>query len=330
MSNCVNFSAEQIFLPVLYGSVFCVGLPANCLALYGLYRLIKAEYALPVYVIHLLLGDLLQIVTLPLWVDYYSQGHEWRFGDATCRLASYAYATSLYSSVLFMCCIALERYLAIVHPLWFQSQPMLKFAHMLCLVLWVLIVGTQAVGYHVGFERTHNETLCLETYPKDHKFAIFQLIVMPFTFLLPVLLFSCLSLSIHRRFQRDSFMSPRKKKRVMHLLVLVLLIYVMIFGPYHILGFIHCIGTLTVQDRCQYESSVFLYGRITMGILSLNPVVDPIIYIFLRNDVRETLVPLPLFQRLVSSRSRGGSTVDDQGQRMSGSGSDKPEGGQSA
>ncbi|XP_006643298.2 G-protein coupled receptor 4-like [Lepisosteus oculatus] len=71
----IDLRVDQTFIPVLYGCVFCVGLPTNCLALYGLYRLVKADYALPIYAINLLLADLLQIATLPLWIDYYHGGH---------------------------------------------------------------------------------------------------------------------------------------------------------------------------------------------------------------------------------------------------------------
>ncbi|XP_015195065.1 G-protein coupled receptor 4-like [Lepisosteus oculatus] len=311
MNNCVTFGSEQTFLPVLYGGVFCVGLPVNCLALYGLYRLVKADYALPVYVIHLLIGDLLQILTMPLWIDYYRRGHSWQFGDAVCRLASYAFGTSLYTSITFMSCIALERYLAIVHPLRFQDLPKLKIAHLLCLTFWVVAIVIQALGYHYGFESTQGG-LCLENYPKKREFLKFQLIVMPFTFLLPVVLFGFLSLRIQRSLRRDPFMTAEKKQRIISLLVVVLLLYVLIYGPYHVTSYVLCLGMLQARHSCEYEDRVFLCLRITLGILSLNPVLDPVIYIFLRHDVRETMDSFPLLRRLLSLTSTSGKATGDQ------------------
>ncbi|XP_066579083.1 G-protein coupled receptor 4 [Amia ocellicauda] len=289
----IDLSADQIFLPVLYGCVFCVGLPANCLALYGLYRLIKADYALPIYIINLLLSDLLHIATLPFWIHYYRRERKWRFEDITCRVNGYAFGTSLYASIAFMCCIAVERYQAIVFPLWFRFRPRVSSAYWLCLAVWVVVVVTQAVGHNLGFLNqtpNQNQSLCLESYPKDQKFGVFQLIVMPFTFLLPILLFGFLSLSIHWKLQSSTLMPTEKRKRIIQLLVLVLLIYILIYGPYHLMAFIRCIGILTVENTCQYESRVFLSSRVTVGILSLSPLVDPFIYIFVGRDFREKLV----------------------------------------
>uniref|UniRef100_W5LVR6 G-protein coupled receptors family 1 profile domain-containing protein n=1 Tax=Lepisosteus oculatus TaxID=7918 RepID=W5LVR6_LEPOC len=286
----INFTVDQTFLPVLYGCVFCVGLPVNILALYGLYRLVKANYTLSVFIINLLLSDLLHISTLPFWIDYYRRGHKWMFGYSACRIIGYMFGTSLYASVCFMCCIALERYLAIVYPLWFRSHRRMKFACLLCLSVWVLVIAIQSVGYSFGFERTRPASdLCLESYPKSREFAVFQLVVMPFTFVLPVLLFGILFARIHRSLHKESFMPDRKKKRITHLLLLVLLIYVVIYGPYHVTAFALCIGALVTSDRCRFESDLFVFFRVTVGILSLNPVLDPILYAFIGNDFREAL-----------------------------------------
>ncbi|KAK6467639.1 G-protein coupled receptor 4-like, partial [Huso huso] len=118
----IDFSLDQTFLPVLYGLVFCIGLPTNCLALYGLYRLVRTDNALPVYVINLLLSDLLQISTLPLWIDYYSHGHVWRFGNTLCEITGVIFWICQSVSIFFMLCVALERYIAVSHPLCFRSQ----------------------------------------------------------------------------------------------------------------------------------------------------------------------------------------------------------------
>ncbi|XP_066568367.1 G-protein coupled receptor 4-like [Amia ocellicauda] len=181
----INFSADQVFLPVLYGVVFCIGLPTNCLALYGLYRLVKADYALPIYVINLLLADLLQIATLPLWIDYYSRQHVWHYGFLACKVAGSIFFISLYASVLFMCCIALERYLAIVHPLWYQRRRRLHNVYLLCLAAWAILVPPVVFSFHIG-SKNENQTFCRESYPSRKEFAAYRLVTIPITFLLPL------------------------------------------------------------------------------------------------------------------------------------------------
>ncbi|KAK6467610.1 G-protein coupled receptor 4-like [Huso huso] len=189
----IDFSSDQTFLSVLYSLVFCIGLPANCLALYGLYRLVKTDNALPVYVINLLLSDLLQISTLPLWIDYYSHGHVWRYDRTACIFVCVISNISLYSSIFFLCCISLERYLAIAHPLWFRNLHPHKLAAVTCVVF------------------------------------------------------------VHRRTRMslaDSLsVSAEEKERISRLLALVLIIFILVFGPHHLIVFVKCIGLIVLVEN---------------------------------------------------------------------------------
>ncbi|KAK1152008.1 G-protein coupled receptor 4-like [Acipenser oxyrinchus oxyrinchus] len=240
----IDFSSDQTFLSVLYGLVFCIGLPTNCLALYGLYRLVKTDNVLPVYVINLLLSDLLQISTLPLWIDYYSHGHVWRYDRTACVFVCFISKISLYSSIFFLCCISLERYLAIAHPLWYRNLHPHKLAAVTCVVF------------------------------------------------------------VHRRTRMslaDSLsVSAEEKKRISRLLALVVIIFILVFGPHHLIVFVKCIGLIVLVENCGFEARIFLCYQISWGLLSLNSLLDPVLYIFICRDVRkEMLESFPCFRNAI-------------------------------
>ncbi|MBN3273377.1 GPR4 protein, partial [Polyodon spathula] len=282
--NNIDFSSDQTFLSVLYGFVFCIGLPTNCLALYGLYRLVKTDNALPVYVINLLLSDLLQISMLPLWIDYYSHGHVWRFGVTACVFVCFISNVSLYSSIFFLCCISLERYLAITHPLWYRNLHTPKLTAMTCVGLWVAVTLVVLMDYLIGLG-TVTEPQCLEHYPRKWIYAVLQLLLKTFTFPLPLFLL----VFVHRRTRvslaHSVSVSAEEKKRISSLLALVVIIFTLVFGPHHLIVFVKYIGLIVLGENCEFESRIFLCYQVSGGLGSLNSLLDPVLYIFLCRDV---------------------------------------------
>ncbi|RXM31357.1 G-protein coupled receptor 4 [Acipenser ruthenus] len=298
----IDFSLDQTFLPVLYGLVFCIGLPTNCLALYGLYRLVRTDNALPVYVINLLLSDLLQISTLPLWIDYYSHGHVWRFGNTLCEITGVIFWICQSVSIFFMLCVALERYIAVSHPLCFRSQCRLKYTCLLCVFAWLLAILGITMSFQVGFTNTA-DWLCFEKYPSNKQFCVLRLGTITLCFPLPLILLVGLYGGTWRNINQAVSVTDCEKKKITKLLLLLVVIFVLVFGPYHIVGYVKFFGLMILGDSCDYEARIFIYFQIGMGILSLNSLLDPFLYIFVCRDVRkEMLDSFPCFQKLASER----------------------------
>nr|XP_006643302.1 PREDICTED: G-protein coupled receptor 4-like [Lepisosteus oculatus] len=286
--NCtINKNIEWVFFPPLYSCIICVGLPSNCLAMYGLYRLIKSDYTLPVYIINLLLSDLLHIATLPIWIDFALNKNKWYLGSTACWLVSCIFYITMFSSIFFMCFISLERYLAIVYPLWFQRHRKLRNSILACLALWVLIIFTVSWSVYIGFSVRGNH--CLKTIPTPRGFAILQLIVIPLTFLVPLAFLLFCFFRVRQVLASNSFISPQEKRKIYGLLLLIIIIFTTVFGPYHVVSYAVYAGTLVVADSCGYEGRLFHLLQISVGILSLNVLLDPVMYIFLRTDFREIL-----------------------------------------
>ncbi|XP_036403135.1 G-protein coupled receptor 4 [Megalops cyprinoides] len=282
----IDFSQDAIFLPVLYGIFFIVGVPLNVIALYGLYNLIKSENVLPVYVINLLISDLLQLLTLPLWMDYYSNGHNWRFGPRTCQVMALIFYICIYASIFFMCIIALERHLAIAQPLKFQAMRRLKYARWVALGLWAVIAVPPSVAFDTLFPAKENYTLCIEKYPSGGGFIIYRLVTLVLSFVLP---FSFI-IALHRKTLQSlagvGSLVQNEKRRIRSLLTLLVVIFVLVMGPYHFIGCVKYVGLLLHPQICQWERDVFVAYQLGRGLLSLNSILDPVLYMFLRTDFR--------------------------------------------
>ncbi|CDQ87865.1 G-protein coupled receptor 4-like [Oncorhynchus mykiss] len=304
-NNCgVDLSQDAIYLPVIYSIFFIIGTPLNLMALFGLYRLIKSENVLPVYVINLLLSDLLQLFTVPLWIDYYRRGHSWRFGSTSCQLLGVSFYISIYTGIAFMCIIALERYLAIAKPLRFQALRKLKFARWIALSIWVVVAVPPSIVLH-KMQPNDNHTLCIESYPSKEGFIIYRLITLSLSFIIPLAFIVILHRKTLRSLSAIGTLGREEKHRIRGLLILLMVIFILVLGPYHITGCVKYIGLLLHGDACEWEKTVFVPYQLGRGLLSLNSVLDPILYTFLRSDFRAAAGHyLPCLRRMQESVCR--------------------------
>lgn len=311
----IDFSQDGIFLPVLYGIFFIIGTPLNLLALFGLYKLIQSENVLPVYVINLLIADLIQLLTFPLWIDYYANGHYWRFGPRSCQFMGMFFYISIYAGIFFMCIIALERHLAIARPLSFKHLRNLRFARWIALSIWILIAVPPAIAFDKLFPKQENYTLCIEKYPSEGSFITYRLITLLVSFIIPLSFIVGLHRETVRSLMAINSLSSEEKRSIRGLLTLLVAVFVTVLGPYHFIGCVKYVGLLIHSSACIWEKAVFVPYQLARGFLSLNSLLDPVFYIFLRRDFRDVAGNyLPCLKRMRTRSYRTEkTTISSQG-----------------
>lgn len=282
----IDFNQDAVLFSVLYSIFFVFGTPLNILALYGLYNLIRSENILPVFVINLLLSNLLQLSTLPLWIDYYRTGHYWRFESIGCYGMTLIFYISIYVAIFFKCLIALERHLAIAWPHKFQAVQKLRSVVCLSVGVWLAVPVAPLVSIS-NMIQGHDEHLCNEHYPASKGTITYRLITLGLSFVLPLSFISILHMQTLKCLARLPSSRAEEKRRICALLSFLVVIFVVVLGPYHLTGSIKYIGLAFSPGDCEWENSLFLPYQVGRALLSLNTLLDPIMYIFLRTDFRE-------------------------------------------
>ncbi|KAI3362832.1 hypothetical protein L3Q82_001874 [Scortum barcoo] len=131
---------------VLIWTNLCIGLPLTLVAIYALYSLVQKDHVTPIYVINLLISDLIQLCCMIIQV---TQPTDW----TPCETYYYIYFFGLLSSVGFMVCVAMERYLVVAWPLWYHFRRTIKSSVVVCVVVWVLpLVCVLPVYFLVDFQ----------------------------------------------------------------------------------------------------------------------------------------------------------------------------------
>lgn len=177
---------DTFSLTCIYGLIFSLGLPSNLLSLWGLYHLGRSGSGgcQLVYILNLLLSDLLQLLTLPLWILYLQGAHRWPYGQLTCELVGYVFYVNVYASVMFLCLIALDRFLAIVYPLSSRRVRTVRVAAVAGVVVWTLTFLFCLSGLLPSVFDS-DRLLCLEKYPVSPAYAYFKITTVALGFLLP-------------------------------------------------------------------------------------------------------------------------------------------------
>ncbi|KAM6960364.1 proteinase-activated receptor 2-like [Tautogolabrus adspersus] len=181
---------------------------------------VRKDHVGPIYVINLLISDLIQLCCL---IALEIKGF-WTEG-----IDFYIYHCGLVTSICFMVCVSLERYLVIAHPLWYRFKRTIKISVVVSVVVWLIppaytLIVVPWVPYYVT----------------NIIFAIFLLVPFPLFIFFLVGTLRALSASVS--------VPSEEKRRIVGILVLVLLIYTLLFLPSAILK--QPIGKLFTTANC--------------------------------------------------------------------------------
>ncbi|XP_066578255.1 G-protein coupled receptor 4-like [Amia ocellicauda] len=205
-----------IFIIVMRILNVVIGLPANCLAICSLYRMIRADMVVPIYIINLLISDLLQIIARIVRLILLTLTHSERLQVAKAFSFS-LFILGLSASIGFMLCIALERYLVVAHPLWYRCRRSIRHTTLVSVGVWVSVVILTAVVMPLYFMPHFQQQITIS-------FSV--LFLLPF----PLLLF--FFFGTWRAIAGATSVRDEEKRRIVRTLALVLGTYTVLFLPY--------------------------------------------------------------------------------------------------
>ncbi|XP_038623562.1 G-protein coupled receptor 4 [Tachyglossus aculeatus] len=309
LDSCrVDSKIDHLFPPSLYIVVMAMGLPANCLALWAAYQQVRQRNELGVYLMNLSVADLLYIATLPLWVDYFLHRDNWVHGPGSCKLFGFVFYTNIYISIAFLCCISVDRYLAVAHPLRFARVRRVKTAVAVSAGVWAVELGANSAPlFHAElFHDRYNHTFCFEKFPMERWVAWLNLYRIFAGFLAPWALMLCSYQGILRAVRASVSTESQEKAKIKRLALSLIAIVLACFAPYHAILLSRSAAYLGRPCDCGFEERVFGAYHSALAFTSLNCVADPILYCFVnegaRGDVAKALASVLRF--LASAKPR--------------------------
>ncbi|XP_039999656.1 lysophosphatidic acid receptor 6 [Xiphias gladius] len=259
--------------------IFLVGLPEVCLACYALLHILKKDKAAPIFALNLLLSDLIQIgITIIFIISRFFDGTFQPFVRARC-IARMFVRLGLTSSLGFMLLISAERYLMVACPFWYRTNNTSKFAFLISLCMWTLSLAYCILDYVFLVHTTFSVLL----------FSIICLLPALFVVLFFTATWKSLNKSTAMRHE------TKNKSKVLGILGLVLGTYIVLFVPF---SFRNIYYSLKGDNAADTEDSVRdLSEVVTSALVYLSPLIDSLIYVFIRRDIRDTVEAFPCCKR---------------------------------
>lgn len=264
---------QYYLFPSVYIPVLIFGLIGNLGALYYFIFKIKQRSPSNVYIVNLAVADTLFLCTLPFRIHYHVNESKWVFGDAMCLITGTLYFANIYISITFMTCICVDRYIATLHPHTYLQLRNKGVATMVSAGVWV-ISGAAMLAFMLNCPGRTNKVTCFEDLsPEDwNNLAPFTACCIIFGYLLPyVVILVCYPI-VARRIGRINNNTARGARRIIYA---ILAITVVCFLPYHIVNLVYLLSRLRL-----IAVDVWIPRRVTMALVSLNSLLDPVLYYF--------------------------------------------------
>ncbi|KAG2468457.1 cysteinyl leukotriene receptor 1 [Polypterus senegalus] len=289
--NCSNTDGYKY---TVYSAMYCVIFPlaltSNCLALYVFCRLTRKRTPSTVFMINLSFSDLLFSLTLPFRITYFFRKGEWDFPDWLCRFCTFAFYTNLYASILFLTCLSVVRYVAVLHPINARNIFTIKKAICTSVAMWIFVILSSCPFFLSGTFERGGKLRCFE--PKDQKswgrILIMNYFALVLGFLFPFFTILCCYCRIIRRLtssQRDLRKSKQSRRRSIYLIVLVFISFIFCFLPYHIQRTVHLHFKMSRAD-CSKLVLMEKAVVITICLAATNSCLNPLIYYFVGQTFR--------------------------------------------
>ncbi|XP_035766360.1 C-X-C chemokine receptor type 2-like [Neolamprologus brichardi] len=225
----------------------------------------------------LAVSDLLCLVTLPLWIYSYLYG--WTFRLVGCKIITYFVYCSLYTSLLTLTVLSVQRYLQVVH---LQRSLNRVRAKMLLLPLWLasMILSTPALVFR-QLSEDQRWTTCSNQYSFEGGWMAKRMaVVMSETLVgfvsLSVIVFSYINL--YRKVSRAVLFNNPQTTRLITSITVTL---VVLWAPYLVINVISMAAiSLKNEGLLKFCDDS---RRTVAAIIFVNSALNPLLYAFTSN-----------------------------------------------
>lgn len=317
----IQAATTVLLVPLLYLVSFVFGFPPNLLALWVLLFRTK-KFPSTILLVNLTCCDLLLLLMLPFRIVYHFQGNNWMLGEGFCRLLIALLYGNMYGSVICLALVAVDRYVALVHPFGAKRLRSRKTSIWMSLMVWIVVVIAAVpllASRQSYFIDNLSITTCHDALPEkeqENYFLpyFFTLFFLCFLFPLLVVVF-CYSAIL-----RTLVASGARYAHATRVTVLVLVVFIVCLLPSNVLllmhysKLLHTHNSMKDYDDLEAEEVASNYNRlyvpymISLAISTFNSCLDPFIFYYVSEDFREKARALLCCTKTFYESSSGSSS----------------------
>ncbi|GAA6098589.1 P2Y purinoceptor 14 [Tachysurus ichikawai] len=289
-------------LPVLYALICAVGMILNGFAAWIFFR-VPSTSGLVVYLKNILVADLLMLFSFP-WRVVKDRGLGGSYLElVVCRYTAVLFYIGMYTGIIFMSLISLERYIKIVHAsscsarpcsLWVSSfLQQVIVARCLVLLSWALMLLCMLPNTLLTNKPAVEGSSCMdlksELGRQWHKVSahcavgIFWVSLVLMTFC-----YSSISYQVYHSYQRVKKGRSKAKQKSNQSIFSLLAVFFFCFVPYHVCRVPYTMSqSFNTSLSNQTQLQLFQAKEVTLFMASFNVCLDPLVYFLMCRAFRE-------------------------------------------
>ncbi|NWU57948.1 SUCR1 protein, partial [Dromas ardeola] len=291
----MNRVLEKYYLSTMYSLVFIFGFIGNAVAVFGYIFCLKNWKSGNIYLFNLSLSDLLFLCTLPILVNSYSRD-QWAKESILCHSNRFLLHANLYSSILFLTAISVDRYMLIKYPFREHFLQKRRTALIISVAIWFgVILELVPLMYFLEPITPANNYKCLDYASSGDpaKNLIYSMFLTAFGFLIPLVIMCCfyVKMVLFLKNRSEQVSSLLTLEKPLTLVILTVVIFSLLFTPYHIMRNVRLASRIPALNLSVCTQGVIntIY-IITRPIAFLNSAINPVFYFLMGDHFREMLV----------------------------------------
>lgn len=299
-SHCasLNTVATSVAISCLYFLLFPVALLLNGTAAWVSLHL-HCTKTFVVYLKNLVAADLLMTLMIPIIAANKLPGMPVGLRVFDCRFASVVFYSCMYTSIILMGLISLDRFFKIVRPGGKLLGQSVAFSVAASFSVWVTIFGGTVLPTIILTNQDPSNTtedFCLSLKSPAgvtlHEGVILSMsIVFWVITVLITFCYACITVTVLQSFRKSGSSNGEGKNKTKSRVFLILLVFFVCFVPFQALRWPVTADTLLGNNNCTQAWLLVLHDFFRV-LSASNASLDPFLYFYLCREFRDKLVDL--------------------------------------
>ncbi|KAL1261143.1 hypothetical protein QQF64_008970 [Cirrhinus molitorella] len=314
MNSSTSYSCDWLcwVQRCVYVPILVFGFPLILAALWQLLFRVKRWSESMVYLINLIINDSLLMLSLPFKIHAYKKN--WTLGPTFCSLLESLLYVNIYGSIMLSVCIAVDRYVALQFPFAARRLRSTRKAWIVCLIVWMMVVGCSFPIYGLHENSQTNETAyCFQTFSNSTWKKSWILVCMETVFCSSAIVMVFCSMRVvqilHNLRERNPGDSKLRNNKSMKIVLSNLVVFLTCFIPYHIAALIYFHAKTSKWDQTTIEPLRY-FVHMSICISNINILADGACYYFiLKENLESAQKERRMAIRVRETRIRGSKTL---------------------
>ncbi|XP_006259054.1 2-oxoglutarate receptor 1 [Alligator mississippiensis] len=298
--NCTeeDFLLMKYYISAFYGIIFVLCFPVNIVVIFMYFFKMRPWKSSTIIMLNLAITDLFYLTTLPFLIHYFANGNNWIFGNVMCKFIMFNFYFNMYSSILFLCCFSIFRYIVVLYPINWIFVHKKKWAMMACIVVWVISLGAVSpLGFLITTKKKQNRTICMDLTNVTNLNASwwYNLLLTVFAFLLPLLIVTLCYSAIIYTLDKGPNNRTSYKQKARKLAILILAVFYVCFLPFHIFRGVR-IELQLYPVSCPIKTQILGIFTATKPLAALNVVGNLLLYVVMGGNFQRAVLSVLKFR----------------------------------